>query len=219
MDIFINIFLTYEEFKVKVKKNSILYFLITFFIIGLFVLIFGLYLSTRQDGIEINNFKYDSNFLLDKNIKEESDAVDLKKINVVDIGGAVNFPGPYQLNQGDRLFTLIKRAGGFREKVDRSFLNKSLNLTEILKDGQKIYIPFESERFINTNDPDLNGINSNLVSINNASQLELENLPKIGVVTASKIIEARPFVSINELVEKKIISENVLVAIENLITI
>ena len=47
--------------------------------------------------------------------------------------------------------------------------------------------------------------NSGGVNINSANQAELEALPGIGPVTASKIISGRPYGKVSDLLDQKII--------------
>lgn len=56
-------------------------------------------------------------------------------------------------------------------------------------------------------------------NINIATQVELEALPKIGEVTARKIINGRPFVTTSELVERKIMGERAYEEIKDLVSV
>jgi len=64
---------------------------------------------------------------------------------VVDLSGAIERPGIYSLDVGDRLADLISLSGGVTNEVSEKWLSKSLNLSSLLQDQQKIYIPFEWE--------------------------------------------------------------------------
>lgn len=57
------------------------------------------------------------------------------------------------------------------------------------------------------------------IDINNATQVELETLPLIGPTTAKKIILARPYQSVNDLITRKVVSQKVFNAIESKIKI
>lgn len=149
----------------------------------------------------------------------------------IDVSGAVENPGVYQLKEGERVASAIAAAGGISLLADSSYINTSFNLAERIKDGQKIYIPFEGEQsqlntfpVLNENEPltqlPINTESSNeLISINTATENQLDTLPRIGEVTAEKIITARPYLSVDELVSKKIISEGVFEEIKELIKI
>ena len=53
--------------------------------------------------------------------------------------------------------------------------------------------------------------------MNSSKQLKLEELPKIGPVTAQKIISGRPYGDLSELVSKKTLSQKTFDAIKDLI--
>ena len=128
----------------------------------------------------------------------------------VDVAGAVNVPGVYQLALGSRVEDGITVAGGLSNDADIEFIEQSLNRAAIVKDGAKIYVPKKGEALgassYNSSSlsrrPDGSSYNE-LVSINRSSQSELEALPGIGPVTAQKIISNRPYMSLDELVSKK----------------
>lgn len=63
----------------------------------------------------------------------------------VDISGAVNNPGVYELDQNARLVELVKLAGGYSDNVSFELLTKKINLAQKLEDGLKLYIPFSWE--------------------------------------------------------------------------
>ena len=141
-----------------------------------------------------------------------------KPVNV-DISGAVVNPGVYKLKTGELVENAVHEAGGFSEAANKEFISKSLNLAQKLSDGMKIYIPFEGEA---------GGVSSGLVSgtnpqsqvnINMASQSELEALPGIGLVTASKIISGRPYQKIEDLLNQKIVSKSTFEKIKGSIVI
>ena len=132
----------------------------------------------------------------------------------VDIQGAVKKPGIYQLEIGQRLADLVASASGFLEDADRAYIAKNLNLATELKDQAKIYIPFEgeneSESSTNSADKDqaAGSIPTGLISINQADSQTLQSLSGIGEAKAEAIIENRPYSALDELVSKKVISEN-----------
>lgn len=59
----------------------------------------------------------------------------------VHICGAVNQPGVYYLQENQRLYEAIAKAGGFRENADEEYLNQAL----VLEDGMKIVVPTKEE--------------------------------------------------------------------------
>lgn len=137
----------------------------------------------------------------------------------VDIAGAVLKPGVYGLDPDTRLKDAITQAGGLRPDADADIIAKQINLAQKLSDSMKIYIPFKGEVFAATGGTGFAGASTtNLVNINTASLSDLDRLPKIGEVTAQKIISGRPYGSIEDLTVKKVISSSVFAAIEKMIT-
>jgi len=101
---------------------------------------------------------------------------------LVHISGAVKKRGVYRLFAGSRTIDLIEKAGGLLKGADVT----SLNLSQLLKDGQKIDIPEKSLSFAG------GGSGSGAkVNINTANASELEKIPGVGASTAKKILECR----------------------------
>ncbi len=110
------------------------------------------------------------------------------------LSGEVKNPGTYKFNEELRLSELIEKAGGFTENADLEFINKDMNLAEKIKDEQKIFIP---SKIATTNTGNSN--DSSKTNLNTATLDQLDKLPGIGPSTAQKIIDARPFKSIEDL--------------------
>lgn len=110
----------------------------------------------------------------------------------VQIEGQVQKPGVYRLPPGTRLFMLLQHAGG----VADGGITTGFNLTEELRDGQKVVIMEEGSG----SEPDDERIN-----INTSSAERLQELPGIGPALAERIVEYRQrhgsFSSIDELAE------------------
>lgn len=162
----------------------------------------------------------------------EQDGVQNKIIAsvVVDIAGAVKKPGIYRLKPNARLNDLLILAGGFLSAdVDRVYLSQELNLAVKLVDGEKYYIPYWHDRseitevrpIVATNkSQQLSKITDKssdvrLISLNQASASELEQLPGIGKVRAQAIIANRPYQELLDLVNKKVVSEKLFNQIKN----
>jgi len=107
-------------------------------------------------------------------------------IYIVDVEGAVVYPGVVKVEEGSRVFEAIEAAGGMLGNAD----SRSVNLAEVVEDGTAIYVPFEGEvdenGLLNTSNAA-----SGLVNINKADRTELMTLPGIGEAYASSIIEYR----------------------------
>lgn len=103
----------------------------------------------------------------------------------VDISGQVAIPGVYTLEAGARLADLCEAAGGLTSSADLDAINRA----GILTDGQKVYIPEQGENLSTL--PSDAGVAPGLVNINTANIDELQRIPGVGPVTASRIIEYR----------------------------
>lgn len=141
---------------------------------------------------------------------------------VVEVAGAVKSPGVYEFQKDDRVADALERAGGISEEADLVWLEKYLNQAAVLQDGQKLYIPRVGEQSLGASAKNIDTTQSSCnngsavqspgtrsVNINSASQEELEALWGIGPVTAQNIIEHRPYSSVEELLQKKILKSNV----------
>ncbi len=117
---------------------------------------------------------------------EEGNAIssDESKRNVyVQVAGAVAKPDVYRLPEGSRIFEAISCAGGFLADA----YDKDLNLAEVVKDGQKIYIPTEEEHLSDKGSEQDDG----RININTADEAALMTLPGIGEAKARLIIRYR----------------------------
>jgi competence protein ComEA len=123
---------------------------------------------------------------------------------IVDVAGWVRRPGVYEFASGDRVIDAVNRAGGARNGADLT----SLNLAAPLTDGTQIVIPKPGATVPGGTDPSGTGTSSGgttLININSASEIELEDLPGVGPVTAAAIIDYRtqsgPFASVDDLID------------------
>lgn len=144
-----------------------------------------------------------------------------------DISGAVNTPGVYSLKKGSRIKDAIEKAGGLSDSADQEFVEKSFNLAALLQDGSKLYIPEVGEGIASSSNnaasetfQTVAGVNvEGLININSASESELDTLSGIGPVTAGKIIDNRPYASVDELLSKKVVSKSVFEKIKDSISV
>ena len=120
---------------------------------------------------------------------ESEDSSVQPQVIFVDIGGAVEEPGVYEVAKDTRLFEVIEMAGGLSEDADPDHVNRA----SFVEDGQKIIIPVKGSEY--TDDGTAAAFSpeadSGLININTASADELKTLSGIGDVTAEKIIEYR----------------------------
>lgn len=145
----------------------------------------------------------------------------------IDVQGAVKKPGIYQLEVGKRIADAIDAAGGLHKEADSLYLAKTLNLATKIKDADKLYIPFASERELaqatsaaanngggSSVAPPAGGAtassssSSALISINTATLTQLQTLSGIGEARAQKIVDARPYNQLSELVVKGALSQS-----------
>ncbi len=183
----------YEEYLPVFKK----YWLpIALFLFGLILLVSGLISSLNSKSEEI----------IFKPAEDVKSAVTKRKI-VIDVSGEVIKPGVYSLEEGSRIQDALILASGLSQNADRDWVSKNLNLAQKLVDGTKIYIPKQGEQIQASSQGTIS--TSGLININSASSSELDTLPGIGPVTAQKIIDNRPYSSVDELLSKKAVTQKV----------
>lgn len=185
---------------------------------GLIFFAYGLYqisLSKSDDPIVIETSSSQPLRLSEASAEKEI---------VVDVEGAVMRPGVYTLSQNARVQDALIQAGGMRSNADRQAVAKSLNMASKLTDGAKIYIPFEGESDIPfhqgvTAQGSPTGNNDSLISLNSASESELDALPGVGPATVAKIITHRPYSHLEELISKKVITKSTFEKIKDKISL
>lgn len=153
-----------------------------------------------------------------KNFPKES-IINEQKLISVDVSGSVVKAGVYRLKDGARVEEAIQAAGGFAETANGEYISKYLNMAQKLSDGSKVYVPAagESGPAVQTGSVVAGSNIQTKVNINLATQAELEALPGIGPVTASRIISDRPYQTIDELLTKKVVSKAVFEKIKDLV--
>lgn len=72
-------------------------------------------------------------------------SISMQKEIFVDVSGAVVNPGVYSLPLSSHIKDAIHSAGGFSSEASAEYVSKFINLASLLKDSQKIYIPFSYE--------------------------------------------------------------------------
>jgi len=120
---------------------------------------------------------------------------------MVDVAGGVKSPGVYELPANSRVMDAIMAAGGTRPGTDTS----DINLARIVKDGEQIYVESADVTVVNSQVVPVHKVKRKTgpININRATAGELDALPGIGPVLASRIIDYRktngPFLSVDEL--------------------
>lgn len=143
---------------------------------------------------------------------------------LVDIQGAVKYPGVYSLMEGDRLIDAIHAAGGYLEHADSRMLNHAMKLP----DEFFIYVPREGEE-VDFSGPSASfppqqggGVKDDgKVNINTADVQELMTIPGIGPSKAAAILQYReehgPFSSPDAIMEVSGIGQKTFEKLESFI--
>jgi competence protein ComEA len=146
---------------------------------------------------------------------------------VVHVAGRVRHPGVVELPAGSRVIDAIEAAGGARPGAHLGLLN----LARVLVDGEQVAVgvPGAAAAQAPTGGttaalvPGAPETSAPLVNLNTASQAELEELPGVGPVTATSIIDWRTenggFSTVDELVEVSGIGEVTLAELRDLVTV
>ena len=147
--------------------------------------------------------------------------VETQKMISVDVSGAVKNAGVYQLSLDSRVEDAINAAGGFSQSANQEYISKYLNMAQKLSDGSKVYVPAEGESApVGARQGIVAGSQTqSKVNINTSTQAELEALPGIGPVTASKIISDRPYQAIEDLLNRKVVTKSVFEKIKDQIVV
>lgn len=191
------------------------------FILGVSSSVFGVY-----QLINTNDQEVVSSTDISAQVCEQSP--DFGQITVY-ISGAVENPGVYILNNGDRIASAVDAAGGISTNADTIFIHRQFNLAQKVTDGEQIYIPTQAEaeaqlalfetkasQVVSTAVTNKNTVSetgdtvskNSLIKINSSTKEQLMELSGIGSVRAVKIIENRPYSDVSELVEKGVISQS-----------
>ena len=117
------------------------------------------------------------------------DTTDIEEETII-ISGQVYNPGLVELKSGSRVKDAVDLAGGLKKEADID----RINLAKKLVDEEKIYVPKRGEEIdleISLNSESLTSNSNSKININTCSKEQLMELPGIGEVTASKIIDYR----------------------------
>lgn len=114
--------------------------------------------------------------------EEETDII------YVQVSGAVNHPGVYELPLGSRVFQALELAGGMTQEAQE----KSINQAQTLEDGQMIWVPTAEEAAaLPEQQPESLAKDDGKVNLNTATKEELQTLPGIGEAKAQSIVAWR----------------------------
>lgn len=115
---------------------------------------------------------------------------------IIDVKGAVNYPGVYTLSENQRIIDAIEAAGGYHEEANPVLINHA----QKLQDEMVIYIPKIGEdaseaqeqlvQISSANAPDSSN-STGKINLNKATESDLTQLPGIGPSKANAIIQHR----------------------------
>lgn len=151
---------------------------------GIVVIILVVYVFTKEDSTV---FAADEVVAVNEVTKNENV---VENSIIIHVAGKVAKEGIVKLPATARIYDAIEAAGGLTEEADLS----QINLANMLKDGQKIYIPSEEDietGYIEVSTGQNEYKEVGKIDINTATQTELETISGIGPSTALKIVEYR----------------------------
>lgn len=130
----------------------------------------------------------------EEQVEEVIEEIVVPTILIVDVKGAVVYPGVYTLEEGDRLIDAIDAAGGYAEEADSRKLNHAMKVA----DEMLVYVPAEGEEMLEEAAPPVvataNGPSAStegVVNINTADESQLMMISGIGPAKAAAIIAHR----------------------------
>ncbi|MDE4083751.1 helix-hairpin-helix domain-containing protein [Planococcus maritimus] len=139
---------------------------------------------------------------------------------MIDVKGAVQQEGLYELPAGSRINDAIEAAGGFLPEAD----SRSINLAVIVLDESSVYVPKQGEENLApTAAAPVGSAEPGLINVNSATEDELTELPGIGPAKAAAIVAHRtdngPFKSIEQLMDVTGIGEKSFEQLKELVRI
>lgn len=143
----------------------------------------------------------------------ESKDVQSPKI-YVHVAGSVKSPGIYQLDSGTRVFDAVLAAGGFTSKANQS----SVNMARALNDGEQLLVASTSSEAVFGG-----AMASALISLNQATSSQLEELPGVGPALAGRMVDWRTanggFKSKEDLLNITGIGDKLFASVKDLVTL
>ncbi|WP_232843431.1 helix-hairpin-helix domain-containing protein [Sporosarcina beigongshangi] len=131
--------------------------------------------------------------LIEQPSEEEIETIEavVPVVIIVDVKGAVLYPGVYSMQQEDRVIDAIRAAGGYLPNADSRLLNHAMKVVDELV----IYVPVEGEEPLNHATSPLIGTvapqDDGKININTADAEQLMTIPGIGPSKAAAIIQYR----------------------------
>ena len=167
-------------------------------------IIFCISVENKQPEVVISEEEFNEAETTVPSVLETETAAEI----CVHVCGSVESPGVYFLPEGSRVNDAVLIAGGFSDEASSEYLN----LAELLKDGEQVYIPSLEELYGEDGGYSKINIDDGLININTASAEELKTLPGIGDAKAAAIIAYRnntaKFETIEDIMKVSGIKEN-----------
>ena len=136
----------------------------------------------------------------------------------VHVIGEVRHPGLYLIESGSRLTVAIDAAGGFTSRAEPA----SVNLARELTDGEQFAVLSKTEYVGAIAQPAAAG-GASRVSLNRATESELESLPRVGPALAARIIDWRSsnggFKQVRDLTKVSGFGDKMFAAVKDLVTL
>lgn len=211
------------------------YLLIIAVVLGIFLFVKRGEYENKDNQISENSISQSSSAMSSSSTgfaNQSTSQVESKEVTV-DISGAVKHGGVYTLKNGARLQELIEAAGGLKDNAQIKAINRAV----MLKDQDKIHIPYKGEKvdsattISNTGETANSSVSNSSgsstsgekVNLNTASAADLQKLNGIGEKKAEQIIAYRDqngqFKKIEDLMQVSGIGEKTFAALKDQLAI
>lgn len=173
------------------------------------VVAFGTYVFSSSEG-------KDETLTITKGLTASDTPKDIKSPKIfVHVAGSVKSPGIYKLDSGTRVYDAVLAAGGFTAKANQA----SVNMARALNDGEQLLVSSQQVSGQSTGSP----MSSSLISLNQASATQLEELPGVGPALAGRMIDWRTanggFKSKEDLLNVAGIGDKLFASVKDLVTL
>lgn len=183
-----------EEIFDWLKEHPKVIMITGLFIVMIFIsVVFSSNEGQADNYIEVSSLDESESIVNSENTDTNSESESSEpSIIYIDVKGAVEQPGVYALNQGERIKDAIDAAGGFKANA----LERVINLAQVVEDQMLLYVPEIGEETsiesdLITSNPEEESVQNELVNLNTADISALMTLNGIGEKKAQAIITYR----------------------------